>query len=178
MKVEKLTRNRRPLLDGFDCGDDYFNYFFKSAKAMDDGIGTTYICLTDAEDKIIGCYNLTAGSMAYYDDGLLFKDSGAIHINYFAVDKTFQKNVEFVDPFTKEKVYTSDLLLHHCLNTIGRIRKGVLGVSYVTLRSSEAGRNLYERNGFSKIEADDGLVIPASEKEYDGIAMYLFLDET
>lgn len=176
MKIDILRPQYTFLVNAFDCGDDYFNNFLRSKDAFDNRIGTTYICLTPTEDKIIGYYNITGGSVDFITGNLRIKDSGAIHINYFAVTKAFQKNVEFIHPSAGIKVYTSDILLNLCIQTVQQIRDHILGVGYITLSSSEAGLNLYERNGFSVIQEDDDIIIPVGKNEYTSIPMYLFLD--
>lgn len=176
MKIRRLLREDALLIKDFSCGDSYFDNFLKSHHALDDGIGTTYIALQD-DNTVIGFYNITAGSVDYMEHGLRIKDSGSIHINYFAVDKQFQKKIEAEIPGTSQKIYTSDLLLNDCRNRIKQIRKDYLGISYITLNSSAAGINLYERNGFFLIDDDDDVIISPSKKEVSSVPMYLFLDE-
>ena len=176
MRVRLLLPEDKPFIQNFSCGDSYFDHFLKSAQAFDNGIGTTYVALQD-EKTVIGFYNITAGSLDYMDCGTRIKDAGSIHINYFAVDTKFQKKIESVIPGTDQKIYISDLLLNDCIERVKRIREACLGVSYITLNSSEAGINLYERNGFIMLDRNDEIVVSPSKKEFGSVTMYLFLDE-
>lgn len=176
MRVVKLEEEHKSLLDEFDCGNNYLNGFLKSSKAFDNGIGTTYIALEDEVDRIIGYYNITAGSLDVPYGSLRIKGGSSVHINCFAVTKEFQKNVERMIPGTSQKIYTSDMLLADCEERIRVIKEKYLGVGFITLGSTKEGINLYERNGFSIAEEED-IIISQTYDEKKTVMMYLFLDE-
>nr|WP_314463653.1 hypothetical protein [uncultured Clostridium sp.] len=61
MNIEKYTKNYFSLTKEFDCGNYVINNFLKSADALDENQGITYIMLSDEKDYIIGFYNISVG---------------------------------------------------------------------------------------------------------------------
>lgn len=176
MCVVRLHEKHKRLLSNFDCGNHYLDNFLKSNRAYDNSIGTTYIALEDKANRLIGYYNITAGSLDIPYGSLRMKGGSSIHINCFAVAKDFQKNVEQFIPGTEQKIYTSDMLLADCEERIREIKEQCLGVGFITLGATEEGLNLYERNGFSVAE-DEDIIISQTYEETKTTMMYLFLDD-
>ena len=92
---------------------------------------------------------------------------GSAYINYLALDKKYQK-IQYGNG------YISDLLLGDCLNKVEDIRQNHIGLSFITLSSTEEGKRLYERNDFE--ELDEGMTIAQNDGELKCTPMYLPLD--
>ena len=71
MNVVEYTHTLTPLARDFD--------------ALNSSIGKTYVYLTEANDCILGYYNISAGSVDQLENGFRVKSGGAIHIGYFAL---------------------------------------------------------------------------------------------
>ncbi|MGM9525903.1 MAG: N-acetyltransferase [Peptococcaceae bacterium] len=175
MKITELQQKHKELLKNFSCGNAVIDNFLKSKDAYNNSIGKTYILLSEDESVIIGYYTISTGSVDYLEDHLRIRDAGSIHINYFAIDESFQKNVIFEDDGAK--TYVSDYLLDDCFKRIEKLRDTSVGFSYITLDSTLEGIWLYERNGFYRINSEDNIVFSSYKHEMDSIPMYLFLDE-
>lgn len=63
MNVVEYTHTLTPLARNFDCGNPYLNLFLRSPDALNSSIGKTYVYLTEANDCILGYYNISAGSV-------------------------------------------------------------------------------------------------------------------
>jgi len=159
------------LVSSFNCGNSYIDNFLKSPSALDYGIGKTYIWLNDDDSAIIGFYNITSGSIEEVQNGVLYKIGSAIHINDFAVNVSYQKMLFDCE----NNLYISDILLYDCVERVEYIRRNFLGLTFITLASTEEGYNLYSRNDFEKLENDMQIPI-LPDKEYNCIPMYLPLD--
>ena len=166
--VRKMDASMQLLASSFHCGNTHFDNFINSSSAIDDQFGTTYVWLSADNDRIIGFYNITAGSVEQDDGYCRIKIGGAIHINEFAVDSAFQKTE--IGP----RVYLSDYLLQDCISRIRFIRENHVGVGFITLQSTAEGHHLYARNGFEDCEAD--MIVTKGDIESDCVAMYYALD--
>lgn len=159
------------LASSFNCGNIYLDNFLNSNLALDYGFGKTYVWVDNKKSKIIGYYNITAGSVEVIKDNRSCKVGSAVHINEFAIDLKYQKTIYDVN----QKWYMSDILLFDCINRIEYLRTHYLGLTFITLASTKDGYYLYKRNEFEELE--DEMQIPLyEEKEYDCIPMYLPLD--
>lgn len=150
------------LAPKFDCGSDAINMFLLSSNALDYGYGKTYIILYN--DEILGYYNIST-SCIQSENGL--RIGGSVYINYLALDKKYQK-IQYGDG------YISDLLLGDCLNKIEYIRQNHLGLSFITLSSTEEGKRMYERNGFEELDGE--MSFAQNYGELKCTPMYLPLD--
>ena len=175
MKISELQQRHKKILDSFSCGNIVIDNFLKSNDAYNSSIGKTYVLLSENEQMVIGYYTISTGSVDYIDGALRIKDAGAININYFAIDESFQKNVVFEE--NGAKTYVSDYLLDDCFQRIESIRSKDVGFSYITLDSTPEGVWLYERNGFCSINSEDNILFSPYKHEFESIPMYLFLDE-
>ena len=146
----------------FDCGSDAINMFLLSSNSLDYGYGKTYVIIYNNE--ILGYYNIGT-SCIQSENGL--RMGGSAYINYLALDKKYQK-IQYGNG------YISDLLLGDCLNKVEDIRQNHIGLSFITLSSTEEGKRLYERNDFE--ELDEGMTIAQNDGELKCIPMYLHLD--
>lgn len=148
----------------FDCGNDALTLFLKSREALDVAFGKTFVMLLN-NNTIAGYYNITSGDI---EDDNNIRMGGAVYINYFAMDKEYQRYK------VNDELYASDLLLADCLNRINSIRENYLGFAFVTLSSTDEGLYLYERNGFTPIEEDMKISKNLGEKKCS--QMYLPID--
>ena len=123
----------------FDCGNSHLNAFLKSSRALDPGIGKTYVLLVDDASSIVGYYNIGVGYIEQQRDGMPQKMGGSVHINCFALDERFQKApMDIPDlPDDGEIYHISDFLLNDCINRIEMIRDKHVGFSFITLCSTE-----------------------------------------
>ena len=143
-----------------------FDNFLKSSDALDDNQGVTYIMLSDNENMIIGYYNISTGrvdqiervnNVDYY-----VPMGGSVNINYLAIAKEYQRINIYKGE--KTKVYLGDYLLHDCEKRIAMLQK-IVGISFITLNSTEQGYHLYhERNSYSDFEEDMSTFVPESDK--------------
>ena len=169
--IVEFDANLQKLASSFCCGNEFIDNFLKGSLALDSAIGKTYVWLSDDNSRIIGFYNITTGSVEELRDGKLYKIGGAVHINDFAVDVSYQKTLYD----SNHSWYISDVLLLDCIERIEAIRDNSLGFSFVTLASTKEGFNLYSRNDFESME--DEMQIPIVEDKESGcIPMYLPLD--
>ena len=162
-EVVHYTREHQDTLSSkFDCGNSDINMFLLSSKSLDYGYGKTYVAIYNGE--ILGYYNISTG---HIEDENGLRMGGSSFINYFALDRKYQK-IRFGEG------YLSDLLLSDCFNKVDYIRKNHIGFTFVTLSSTEEGKNLYERNGFELL--DDDMRMAKNKGEETCTPMYLPLD--
>ena len=173
MNVIEYTRELSPLAQNFDCGNPYLNFFLRSPDALNPSVGKTYVYLTEANDCILGYYNICSGSVDQLENGIRIKSGGAIHIGYLALDESAQHQFQGQMP-NGTKLYLGDYLLIDCLNRIETIRQQFVGAAVVTLASSEAGEHLYRKHDF--LDLEDDLTFSLSEGEGECIPLYLPLD--
>ncbi len=167
LNIKRLDSSIQKMASSFTCGNLAIDNFLKSPEALDEGVGTTYVLLSDNDDEIVGYYNFTTGSMDISDYDNRFKIGGALHLNEFAVAEDYQGSM--VD----EKKKISDLLFEDFMSRIYDIRGSVVGFSYITLRSTDRGFSLYTRNDFDVVE-DDMVFSPTEGKDSDGGTMMYY----
>lgn len=163
LNVYRLDANLQKLASNFKCGNDNIDDFLKTSKALDNGIGITYVWLSEDEDKILGYYNFTTGSLDTIDSDLRIKSGGAIHLNEFAMDISCHG-------ISVQDVNMSDLLLYDFISRATFIRDNYVGYSFITLRSTSQGYNLYKRHDFEDVEEDMDFS-PTMGKDSDGGSM-------
>ena len=152
LNVRPYTPALQKLAAKFDCGNSYLNQFLRSPDALDAGVGKTFVFLTENAESIVGYYNLSCGSLDEIEGDVRYKIGGTIHIGYFAIDEKFQHQLQTTTP-NGIHLYWGDVLLEECLSRIEAIRSQQVGVSFVTLASSEAGERLYRHHDFEDVDA-------------------------
>ena len=152
LNVRPYTPALQKLAAKFDCGNSYLNQFLRSPDALDAGVGKTFVFLTENTESIVGYYNLSCGSLDEIEGDVRYKIGGTIHIGYFAIDEKFQHQLQATTP-NGIHLYWGDVLLEECLSRIEAIRSQQVGVSFVTLASSEAGERLYRHHDFEDVDA-------------------------
>ena len=173
LNVRPYTPALQKLAAKFDCGNSYLNQFLRSPDALDAGVGKTFVFLTENAESIVGYYNLSCGSLDEIEGDVRYKIGGTIHIGYFAIDEKFQHQLQATTP-NGIHLYWGDVLLEECLSRIEAIRSQQVGVSFVTLASSEAGERLYRHHDFEDLDAD--ITFSPSHGEDKCICLYLPLD--
>lgn len=156
----------------FKCGNDYVNNFIRSEKSLANWFGKTYVWI--AQNHIIGFYNI---GMGYLRNTSLpnYKEGGAVHLNYFAIDENYR---HFIEVYTEGiKIKSSDWLMMDLLKRLEEIRNNSIGFSFVTLSSTYQGHNLYLRSDFTDIADDEDLFFDTKEEENGCIPMYYCMDE-
>lgn len=163
------------LASSFHSGNNYLDRFLKSADALCDGIGKTYVFLSTSTDgdTIIGYYNIGVGYIEEISNNVRRRIGGSAHINCFALDERYHGLLQDTTP-DGIKIKLSDVLLYDCINRIQKIRSTEIGFSFITLCSTKEGENLYRRNDFEVLDED--LSFSKSDGDKDCIPMYLPLD--
>ena len=132
--------------------------------------------LSDDEDFLVGYYNISAGRMDNIQEinGVEYYEpmGGSVNINFLAIRKEYQGQSQ--TPAGEPKLYLGDLLLNDCEKRILHIRESI-GLSFITLYSTEEGHQLYERNDYSLFEEDMSTFI--SERDKDCYKMYKWIDD-
>ena len=173
LNVQAYTKEFQPLAAKFDCGNSYLNQFLRSPESLDPGIGKTFVFLSAHNESIVGYYNISCGSLDQIEGNVRYKIGGAIHIGYFAIDEKFQHMLQATTP-NGIHLYWGDVLLEECLSRIESIRTSQLGVSFVTLASSQEGERLYRHHDFEDL--DDDITFSPVHGEDKCICLYLPLD--
>ena len=177
MNIKKYTEKYKDLTKDFTCGNIVIDRFLKDVDALDENQGITYVLLSDEEDFIIGYYNIEVGRVDYAEyvgDHVLYKPmGGTVNINYLAIHSNFQGTQ--IGEIGERKIYLGDYLLRDCEKRIVKLRKAV-GISYITLCSTEEGYHLYHvRNSYELFEEDMSTFI--QERDMDCHKMYKYIDD-
>jgi len=166
MNIVKYTSKYKDLAMKFECGNKVIDRFLHDDNALDENQGITYILLSDDEDYIIGYYNIETGRVDQIEqvgNEKYYKPmGGAININYLAIHSDFQrvKIAEIAD----KKIYLGDIILHDCEKRVSELRK-VVGITFITICSTEEGYHLYhERNSYEDFEDDMNIFIRESDR--------------
>lgn len=177
MNIIKYTTQYEDLANAFTCGNIVIDHFLKSGNALDENQGITYILLSDNSDSIIGYYNIevarvdqieTVGIKDYYKPM-----GGAVNINYLAIHSNYQR-VRIAE-IEGQNIYLGDYLLRDCEKRVLDLRKQV-GITYITLFSTEQGYHLYhERNSYE--DFDDDMSIFVNESDSSCYKLYKWVDE-
>ena len=166
MNIKKYTSKYENLAKNFKCGNIVIDNFLKDGRALDENQGITYILLSDEEDRIVGYYNIEVGRVDQIEtvgeNRYFIPMGGSVNINYLAVDQEFRGTQ--IAEIGEKKIYIGDYLLRHCEGKILELRKQV-GISFVTLYSTEQGYHLYhERNEYEDFEKDMSTFIKESDR--------------
>ena len=177
-EIKRLESFTRPAFAAlalkFNCENEYMNAFIRSNQAWDRGYGSTYIFLNEKADALIGFYNISTGTLDVVENGIHHKQGGTIHINQFAVDKSYKAQAfDIAEDGTK--IYWSDIMLDNCIALAEKLREKYIGFACITLYSTKEGEWLYQRNDFQVLEED--MSISRLDSENKCKPMYLPLDE-
>ena len=176
INILKYTKKFQRLANTFDCENQVINSFIRQDYAFDENQGITYIMVDKNMSRIIGFYTIETSRIdeeECIDSTKILKPmGGAIHINYFAMNKEFQKYK--IGKINGRNIHLSDYLLTDCENRILSIRN-IVGASFITLSSTEQGYNLYKRNSYENFE--DDMYIAIKEKDLYGYKMYKCIDD-
>ena len=156
MEIKKYTSEYEKLAKDFECGNVIIDKFLQDGSALDVNQGITYVMLSKKKDFIIGYYNIEVGridqveTVGKYE---VYKPmGGAININYLAIHSKYQGTQ--IAEIDDRKIYLGDYLLRDCEKRVLELRKQV-GISFITLCSTEQGYHLYhERNCYEDFEED------------------------
>ena len=146
--TKKFDASLQKLALNFHSGNDVIDQYLRSFDSLNPSYGTTYVWLSDDENRIIGYYNFTMSSVCGDDNTF-----GAVYINYFAIDVDFREWGTTI-PDTQNKVRASDMLFWDCMDRLSEIRDNVIGFTFIVLNATDEGLHLYERNGFNRFDGD------------------------
>lgn len=152
LNVVPYDAGLQKLASCFTSGNDYLDRFLRSADAIQNSFGRTYVLLTDDDSMIVGYYNIGVGYIEQIFDGVRRKLGGSAHINCFALDERYHGILQAMTP-EGVKVNLSDVLLDDCIKRIYEIREEI-GFTFITLCSTKQGYSLYKRNDFEDLETD------------------------
>lgn len=176
MIIQKMSFDIKNLTKSFSCGNLVLDNFIKSNNALDENQGITYLLLSDDKNSLIGYYNISVGRVDNIQkiNGVEYYEpmGGAANINYLAIRREYQGQSQA--PPGEPKIYLGDLLLNDCEKRILKIRKSI-GISFITLHSTEEGHKLYERNDYYPFEDDMSTFI--SERDLNCYKMYKCIDD-
>jgi hypothetical protein len=166
MNIDKYTKCYENLAKNFTCGNIVIDNFLHDGSALDNNQGITYVMLSDEKDFIMGYYNIEVGRVDQLEivgENKYYKPmGGAVNINYLAVHSNFQGYK--IAEVGGKNIYLGDYLLRDCEKRILNLRKEV-GISFVTLYSTEQGYNLYhERNSYENFEDDMNTFVQETDK--------------
>lgn len=98
---------------------------------------------------------------------------GAVNINYLAIHSDYQGTK--IGEVNDKNIYLGDYLLRDCEKRILELRQKV-GISFVTLCSTEQGYHLYhDRNSYDDFEDDMNTVVTESDSKC--YKLYKYVDE-
>ena len=89
LNVFMFDASLQKLASNFYSGNTYLDRFLRENISLDEDFGKTYVFLTDAQDTIIGYYNIGVGDIEQENFGVSQKIGGAVHINCFALDEKY-----------------------------------------------------------------------------------------
>lgn len=173
LNVKPLTKEiHDKFKNGFDCGNNRLNRFFRGTESLDNGIGITYVFLSDDNSEMIGYYNLTTGAISDSENPHN-RIGGSVHINCFALGSEYHGLLQDYDE-NRKPIKLSDIFFRECIENIITIRNRI-GFAFITLSSTEEGYNLYKRAMFEDLE--DDMFIAEKDMEQAGcVPMYYSLD--
>lgn len=177
MRITKLTQQYVPLVNNFECGNDVIDNFLKKSDALDENQGITYILLDDDECFIVGYYNIEVGRVDRIEEIGDYVNyipmGGSVNINYLAIHNKFKGYK--IGEIEGKNVYLGDFLLRDCEKRILELRDQV-GISFVTLYSTEQGFHLYhDRNSYELFEEDMNTFV--QESDIKCIKLYKYVDD-
>lgn len=160
LNIYRLDANFQKLASNFSCGNITIDNFLKSSNAIDSSIGITYVWLDADNKEVLGYYNYTTGSLDIIDNDYRIKSGGAVHLNEFAM-------AEKCHGLSINEINMSDMLLDDFITRVSYIKENCIGFTFITLRSTNMGYNLYKRHDFEDVE-DDMDFAPTEGKDSDG----------
>lgn len=172
VKTELYTKELLKLADSFHSGNEFLDQFIKSADALNDGIGKTFVWINDERSEIIGYYNIGVCYIDMYNGEDIYKIGGSIHLNFFALDQKYRGVISSRDHGQVLKI--SDFLFSDFISKVFYLREHYIGFSFVTLAATNEGKSLYQRHYFEELDAD--LHFSFKDDERGCIPMYLALD--
>ena len=173
INTELLTQDNLDLVKSFSSGNGFLDNFLRSADALNDNIGKTFVWVNEKRTGIIGYYNMGVGYIDTYEGDDKYKVGGSIHLNFFALDSAYRGIVVAVRP-DGTKIKVSDQLFADFMKKVYKLREESIGFAFITLAATDEGYSLYKRNQFEDLEAD--LHFSLKDDEKGCRPMYLALD--
>lgn len=164
MIIEKYESKYRHLLASFDCGNPAINKYIHNELGTDVDGCVSYLLFSDEKkDALMGFYSIETGRLDQHcDDGQITPMGGTINISYLALDIKYQHTF-LRKTQDGQNFYIGDYLLEDCENRIQELSSKV-GISFITLYSSEDGYHMYhDRNDYVDFEDDMSTVVRDSD---------------
>lgn len=165
MDIVKYRAEYAARANNFKCGNIILDNFLKDGSALDENQGITYIMLSADSSVIIGYYNIEVGRLDRIEaagENIYYKPmGGTVSINYLAIHSKYQGTK--IAEFEGKKIYLGDYLLRDCEKRILGLRSQV-GISFVTICSTQKGYHLYDRNGYENFEEDMSNFVDEGDK--------------
>lgn len=147
VSIEKLSKKHEAIVREFSCGNDEIDDFFRN-KAMHSINEVTYLFVDDERQRLAAAASVACSSIPVTSAGKCCAAIPCVEITYFAVDSAYQRLCMSTDPCD---LYFSDSVLCSVISIIHDISENYCGASHILLYSTDAGRYLYERQGFTEI---------------------------
>ncbi len=143
-------RDFRPMLDGFSCGNDEIDEFFR-VKASDSINETTHLYIDNERGRIAAAASLACSVVPIMQNRQYLMNIPSVEITYFAVDIRYQRM-----PMSANRAdgYFSDYVLSSVITEIYDFTAEHSGASHVLLYSTPSAVHFYERNRFEPMEND------------------------
>ena len=163
MIVEKYSPEYHHFLASFDCGNPVINEYAHNSLGTDIDSGIPYLLMSKDKSKLMGFYSIEAGRLDQSDDGKHISPmGGTVNISYLALDKEYQHRW-LGKTANGNNYYIGDFLLNDCESRILALSKDV-GITFITLYSSEEGYHMYhDRNSYEDFEDDMVTVVQDSD---------------
>ena len=161
ISIEKLSKKNEEIVRGFSCGNDEIDEFFRN-KALHSINEVTYLFIDDDRKCLAAAASLACSSIPVSSAGRCCASIPCVEITYFAVNTAYQRLYTSADP---DDLYFSDSVLCSVIRIIHDISDNYCGASHILLYSTEAGKNLYERQGFVEIPEGNYIIRDGSYTE-------------
>lgn len=150
ISLEPLTNENYHLVEGFSCGNIFFDEFL-AEDAIYETLSRIYLIVYD-ENVLLGFFGLSATGLSAINISERVKENynkPAVEISYFAIDINFQHmlyNEKSKDEIVK--IYLSNIVFAKLLQYIEEKISKVIGFNYIILYSVPEAVQFYKKHGF------------------------------
>lgn len=163
ISFEPLTDDNYHLVEGFSCGNAYFNEFL-FYDAMYETSSKIYLIVYD-NDTLLGFFGLSATGITTIRESEHVKETfnrPAIEITYFAINNEF-KHMWYNEKAKKDgnKVYLSNIIFSKLVRFIQQDVRDILGFEFIILYSVPEAVKFYRKHEFQNF---DEYMIPGNKQ--------------
>lgn len=164
ISLEPLTDDNYHLVEGFSCGNIFFDEFL-AEDALYEISSRIYLIVYD-NNTLLGFFGLSSTGLTTIRSDEHNKEifnKSAIEISFFAIDTSFQ-HMYFNEKAKEEKmkIYLSDIVFIMIISYIQNYMKKFIGIEFVVLYSVPEAVKFYQKHNFE--EFDDSMM--PSTKQY------------